>query len=347
MSDTFMGLHISVRGLYSSQKALSVVNHNINNVNTPGFSRQVAEQTASRPMLSPDGVGMMGTGSEVNTIGRIHDDYLDYKYWSEAQALGEWEKKKILFSEIEATFNEPSDSGFNTIMNEFYGSLHELAKNPESSAIKALVKEKGMSVAKYFNNTSIIFKKLQEDINNQIKMKVDEVNSYAMEIAKINRQIYTQEISGHKANDLRDQRAVLVDKISKIINIEAYEVTTGKMPNGEDEKKFIVTISGKALIDHYDYSELEVRQRETKLNEEDVDKLYEVRWADGNKLKIKAGELKACIDIRDGNEGDNGSPLVRGIPYYQKMMNTFARGFAKSFKEGIIDKVGDRDRNKI
>ena len=61
MSETFMGLNIAVRGLYSSQRSLSVVNHNLNNVNTPGFSRQVAEQTAERPMYIPDGSGMLGT----------------------------------------------------------------------------------------------------------------------------------------------------------------------------------------------------------------------------------------------------------------------------------------------
>ena len=85
----------------------------------------------------------------------------------------------------------------------------------------------------------------------------------------------------------------------------------------------------------------EVRKRDTKVNEEDVENLYTIGWKDGNKLKVKSGKLRGMLDIRDGNEGENGSPLIRGIPFYQKQMNKFVRVFARTFNEGIIDADGD------
>jgi flagellar hook-associated protein 1 FlgK len=45
--------------------------------------------------------------------------------------------------------------------------------------------------------------------------------------------------------------------------------------------------------------------------------------------------------VRDGNEGQNGSPIYKGIPYYTKKLNEFVRTFAKAFNEGIIDIDGD------
>ena len=98
---------------------MDVINHNISNVNTPGYSKQVTNQVASRPIPLLNGTGMLGTGSEVISIERVRDEYLDFKYWSESTSYGEWQAKKTVLSDIEAMLNEPSDSGFNVILMIF------------------------------------------------------------------------------------------------------------------------------------------------------------------------------------------------------------------------------------
>ena len=350
MPGSFFGLNIAVSGLFTAQRDLDIVNHNLSNINTPGYSRQRAIQSASRAISLMDGTGMMGTGAEVTGVKRIRDEYLDFKYWSENVSLGEWSAKQEALSDIEATFNEPSDSGFTTIMSDFFNSLQELTKDPSSGAVRALVKERGVTLAKYFNSTAAHFEELQKDLDYKVRTKVEEVNSLAKQIQQLNRQIYISELDGSAANDMRDQRTVLVDKLSKIVNVEAYEVVVGTTPSGKEDRHFVVTISGKALVDHFNISQLAVEQRNSsnKVNEEDVENLFNVKWADGNSLNIKGGELKGYIDIRDGNEGsvnkDNGivSPDCKGIPYYQKKLNEFVRTFARAFNEGYIDADGDK-----
>jgi flagellar hook-associated protein 1 FlgK len=226
----FFGLNVAIRGLYTAQKNLDIVNHNINNVNTPGYSRQVGIQKATRPLPSYNGTGMIGTGANVVAVKRIRDEYLDYKYWSENISLGEWDTKRILMSEMEATFNEPSESGFTKVMDEFYGSLQELAKDPGSLAVRAMVKQRAITLTKYFNSTAVHIEKLQGDINYRIRTKVEEVNSLATQICQLNKQIYTFELEGDTANDLRDQRTLLVDKMSRIINVQANEVVEDRCP---------------------------------------------------------------------------------------------------------------------
>lgn len=350
MGESFFGLNIAVSGLFTAQRSLNTVNHNISNVNTPGYSRQNSVQAASMPYSIYDGTGMIGTGSEVLSVDRVRDEYLDFKYWSENVTAGEWEAKDEVLSDIEATFNEPSDSGFTTIMNDFYNSLQELAKDPGSEAVRALVKENGVSVAKYFNSMANHFEKLQADVNYRVKTKVEEINSYATQIQQLNKQIYLSELDGNSANDLRDQRTLMTDKLSKLVNIEASEVVAGKLPNGKDDRHFVITISGKALVDHFSVSKLSAVQRQSneKLNAEDIDELYEVGWADGNSLKVKGGELKGFLDIRDGNEGQVSvtdpktfSPIYKGLPFYQKKLNEFVRTYAKAFNEGFIDINGN------
>jgi len=345
MRSSFFGLNVAVTGLYAAQRNLSTVGHNLANVNTPGYSRQENVQRAAKAMLTYNGSGMVGTGTEVIETRRIRDEYLDYKYWSENIALGEWDIKSTQLEELERLFNEPSQtgSGFNKVMSDFYDAISDLSKNPGDLSARKVLINRGISLANYFNNMANHLEKMQSDLNDAVKLKVDEVNALAQQIRELNQQIYTLEVGGDMANDLRDQRGVLVDRLSKIINIDVNEVVVGKLPNGEDNKHFVITVSGKALVNHLTVSELTVVQRDQKLNGEDIDRLYDVCWKDGNRLEIKGGELKGYIDIRDGNEGiDQGngkSPNYKGIPYYVSRLNEFVRKFALAFNEGITQSV--------
>ncbi|MFY9567989.1 MAG: flagellar hook-associated protein FlgK, partial [Acetivibrionales bacterium] len=206
MAESFFGLNIAVRGLFSAQRSLDITNHNLNNINTPGYSRQQAVQVASRPMALADGTGMMGTGSDVIGVKRIRDEYLDFKFWSENLSYGEWSVKNQVLADLEVMFNEPSDSGFTTIMSDFFDSLQELSKDPSSAAVRSLVKQRGVTLAKFFNNLATNLEELQKDINYRIQTKVEEVNSLAVQIQQLNRQIYITELGGNTANDMRDQR---------------------------------------------------------------------------------------------------------------------------------------------
>lgn len=347
-----MGMEIAMRGLYSSQRGMANVSHNVDNTNTPGYSRQVINQVAARPLLVANSAGMLGMGSDVVSVDRVRDSFLDEKYWSEAQFLGEWSVKSTIIEDMQTIYNEPSENGYTKIINEFYSALQTLSTDPSSESTRAMVKEKGVAVAKYFNSVAKHFDHLQEDLNNMVNAKVSEVNTLADQIRELNLQIYHFEVMGNKANDLRDRRGYLVDKLSKIVNCSAYEVETGlKLPNGEPEKRFMVTISGKAIVDHESVVHLKAESREQNLNAEDLNNLYHVEWEDGNKLNLKSGELKGYMDMRDGNDGQMGlngekSPNAKGIPYYQRKMNEFVRIFAMSFNEGIMDSNGDGDYEK-
>lgn len=344
MRSSFFGLNVASSGLYTAQRGLDVVNHNINNVSTPSYSRQQSVQSASPAMSVYDGTGMIGTGSQAVAVERIHDDYLDFKYWSENIGVGEWSVKADQLEDIEKTINEPSESGFNIVMNDYFSAMQELSKDPSSTAARKLVIGKGVTLAKYFNNVAVHLEEMQADLNYNVKIKVDEINSLGTQIQHLNRQIYTAELDGNTANDLRDKRTGLVDSLSKLINIEAGETVVGQLPNGADEKHFSITISGKSFVDHFSISKLAVKQRDDKINvNEDIGYLYDVTWEDGNKLNIKGGELKGYLDMRDGNEGQdegNGpSPNYKGVPFYIKKLDEFVRKFALAMNEGITERV--------
>ncbi len=328
MRGSFFGLNIATRGLFTSQRALDITNHNINNVNTPGYSRQVAEQRAAKPIGLFDGTGMIGNGSEVIGVSRIRDEFLDFKYWSENVSYGEWTTKRTALEELESIFAETQESGTSKILNEFFGSMQELAKNPGSSQTREVVKSTGEALAKHLNSIDAQLQKARDDNNHIFKIKVDEINSYAKQIRDLNSQIHKSELDGSKANDLRDRRAVLLDNLSKVVNIEVSEVIVGKLSNGKDNKQMQVSINGLFLVNHIHSHELECYEDEEDYN------MYHVRWKQSeNPMEPRGGELKGYIDVRDGT-GTSGE--YKGVPYYMHKLDEFTRSFAKAFNEGIF-----------
>lgn len=336
---SFFGLNLAMSGLYASQKALDITSHNISNANTVGYSRQIVSQTADTPLATGDGTGMVGNGVIVTGAQRIRDQYLDFKYWSENVTFGEWEVKNTSLSDIEATFNEPSDSGFNTVLDDFFSSIQELSKNPSSLATRASVKEKGVMVANYFNSMAASLEKIQADNNYAVKSKVDEINSLSQQICALNEQIYKYETQGEMANDLRDQRTVLVDNLSKLIKIDANEVVVGKLSNGQDDKRFQIVVDGKYLVDNFRMYEVTYQQSGTKNNPEDIPGIYNLYWEDGTVFNPNGGELKGYLDVRDG-AGDTSTEF-KGVAYYIRKLNKFVQVFAKAFNEGFADYDGD------
>lgn len=339
MRTSFAGLEIALSGLYTSQKALNIANNNIANASTEGYSRQVGQIVTNTPYTAFDGSGMVGTGSDLINIDRVRDSYLDYRYWNENSTSGEWNVKNTGLNDIQTLFNEPSDSGFTTVMNDFYSALEDLSKDPSSLSARASLKENTVTLTKYFNDMSTHLQNLQSDYNFDVKSKVDEINSDAKQIRDLNELIYKYELGGTKANDLRDKRQLLVDKLSQIVDVNVSEKQVGTLGTGIPDLRFSISIGGHTLVNHIDVSKIQYVQRSVaqRKNPSDVDGLYDLQWEDSNPVSLGTGELKSYIDIRDGNgDATTGSKnLYKGVPFYMASLNNFVRTFTKSLNEGV------------
>ncbi|MBW4827895.1 MAG: flagellar hook-associated protein FlgK [Clostridiaceae bacterium] len=310
------GFNSAVSGLIASQRSLYVTNHNLNNMNTDGYSRQVANQRATAPFHMP-GVGFLGTGTEIYDIERMRNSYIDLKYWNESAPMGEWEVKKNTLMEIEKLFGEVSDSSFRQYMDDFFESLTNLSTNSSDFSYREPVKETAIALTKHINETAKRLENLKNETEFVIETKVKQINDIGEQIAALNKQIYALEIDGNSANDLRDQRELLVDELSKIVNVRVDESKDGK---------YKVSISGITLVDHDYITKMEYRPKDKN----DINSPKELKWANGNDINLKSGELKGLLDLVDGN-GEDGK--YRGIPYYQNKLNDFAKGFAEGINE--------------
>ncbi|TDF93510.1 flagellar hook-associated protein FlgK [Paenibacillus piri] len=232
MRSTFTGLEISKRGLFAQQAALQTTGHNITNANTRGFSRQVVNMEASRPlenlgMQRSTVPGQNGQGVEINSVVRIREQFLDKQFYNENKGLGEWSVRRDTLEKLEAIVNEPSDTGMRQVLDNFWNSWQELSKQPDNLETRAVVKESALAMTDAFNNVAKKLNDLSLDLADNISVKITEVDSTLKQIAALNNEIFRIEGLGNNANDLRDQRDVLVDDLSKVVNVTLQEESNG------------------------------------------------------------------------------------------------------------------------
>ena len=324
MPSQFFGLSISYSGLLASNAALNTTANNIANVQTEGYSRQQVSQQAASALRVFQTYGCAGAGVETLAIERVRDEFYDGRYWDNQSKVGEYNQKQYYMTQIETYFDDNgTNSGFKTIFDQLMVTgMQELLKNPDDATTKSQFVGYAGTLTEYFNGLAGNLQKLQKDVNQELKLKVDEINSLAGEIATLNKQINTIELTGVKANELRDRRTLLIDQLSEIVDVDVTEtpvVDTNNPDRLTGANRYIVKIAGgQILVDDSEYNGLECVAREAyeKVNQTDIDGLYDVYWENGQKFNLynaaMGGSLRGLVQMRDGNNGENFTGKVTG-----------------------------------
>lgn len=316
MPSTFLGLNTSYTGLVASNAALNTTSNNIANIETEGYSRQIVNQGAADAIRTYTSYGCVGTGVDIYGAERVRDVYYDAKYWNNNSKLGEYDKKQYYAAIIETYLdNTETTKGFTSIFDEMDAALQSLKSNTGDSTYALSFIGKAGNVCEYFNLLYNNFQSMQNDVNDEIKIKVEEINSLATEIASLNKEINIIEVDGSShANELRDKRDLLVDQLSAVVDVSVEEqpIIDARTGVATGINNYIVKIAGgQTLVSGYSYRELECVPRETyqQANQNDCEGLYDIYWTDtGDDLGVYAnsteGELKGLFEMRDGNNDE-------------------------------------------
>ncbi|MCJ8501279.1 flagellar hook-associated protein FlgK [Desulfatitalea sp. M08but] len=271
----------------TQQKAIDITGNNIANVNTPGYSRQRLNMEQATPVRVLNTTMSTGVVAQ-QKIQRFHDQFVQSQMNTENENLGRWEAQRTALEKIEVLFDEVSGYGLSTAMSGFWNSWQDLSNNPTGHVERNSVLSAGQYLTSTFNQLSKNIQNAQKDINTSINSVVTDINRMADQIAELNGKITKVEVTGHNANDYRDQRDLLVLELAKLIDIESFEDGDGNMT--------ITVGNGKPLVERAFTWDLVTENIEGKQN---------VHWKDssGNTLDItthiQSGELKGWIEARD------------------------------------------------
>jgi len=244
MPSSFLGLETTKRALLTQTLAMQTAGHNIANASTVGYTRQRVNLSATRPqeavgMQRSTTVGQIGTGVQADSITRIRENYLDTQYRRENQGLGYWKIRNANLDSIQAILNEPSDDGIRGVVDDFWNSWEVLNRDPTLLSARVDVIAKATNMVDTFKQVDESLTALERDIDSSIATKVSAVNTMLANIAQLNDYIRRAESLGANANDYRDQRDVLLDQLSSIVNIEYAETPAGD---------FTLSIAGTQVV---------------------------------------------------------------------------------------------------
>jgi len=229
MSGLGAALNTALRALQANQIGLTVVSNNIANVNTPGYTRQRVL------MQESTGIGdsiRVGTGVEVIGTEALRDQIVERRLWNETSAKAGSDMTQQSLSDIEGLFNEAGNTGLLPLISNFYNSFQHLSTNPMSPELRQQVVSTAQSLTHYINTRANDLRDMKTATDHAIQDDVARANVLINQIADISQRIQEVEIQT-PANDLRDQRTLLIKKLSEIMTVRemdtngTYQLTTG------------------------------------------------------------------------------------------------------------------------
>lgn len=235
-------IYIGVSGLQSAQTALNTTSHNLANVYTKGYTRQLSftsDRTYNTIGQSSTSFKQVGLGVETSSTSRVRDILLDRRYRTESGRQGFYEAQYEVVSEIEAIIGETEGVQFQKTLENLWSAISEMAKTPDSIVSRS---EFVMCCEEFMERSQAIYGELtdyQKNLDTKIQKSVDKINSIAERIYDLNLKISGIESTVEDANDMRDERDLLLDELSEYVNIKYTE----------DVNKFVsINVEGVPLV---------------------------------------------------------------------------------------------------
>jgi len=217
----------SLSGLQAAQLGLSTTEHNIANVNTPGFARQRTIQASNPGLLT--GVGMVGQGTQVTSIERVYSRFLTEQVFRSQSESSEIDSYYAEISQIDNLLAN-ADTGLSPLLQEFFASVQEVSAHPAQLSSREALLSTAQALSARYQFLGDQLAQIDDRLNGEITATVAGINSYAEQIAALNQGIGVAEASsGQPANDLRDSRERWVFELNKLIKATTTTSSDGSL----------------------------------------------------------------------------------------------------------------------
>ncbi|PKM10844.1 MAG: flagellar hook-associated protein FlgK [Gammaproteobacteria bacterium HGW-Gammaproteobacteria-3] len=220
-------LGTAVSGLMAFQRSLDTTSHNIANVNTEGFSRQRVD-LATKP-AEFIGAGFVGTGVNITNISRSYDQFITNQLRTSTAAFGEVDQYQKLATQVDSVLADPG-TGLAPAIKNLFNAVNDVANDPSSIPARQVLLSEAQNLSQSFNGMNQRFEDLQAQTNNDMKVKVEDVNTLARSIADLNQRIAADigRANGtQQPNDLLDQRDLLLTKLSELVDVSVVPQANG------------------------------------------------------------------------------------------------------------------------
>ncbi|MDR2793039.1 MAG: flagellar hook-associated protein FlgK [Treponema sp.] len=294
MTSTFTGIEIGKRAVNANAQAINTTGHNLSNASTEGYSRQRIEFSAFDPIYLPglnreQTAGQIGQGVVIQRIERARDQLLDRRIAVQAGNEGYWSTRDPYVRMLEQVYLEPGENSIRSKMDSFWDSWQELAVYPSDTAPRNAVIERGRTLVDAVHERYGSLKGLQDMVDEDITLRIQQVNKLSREIAGLNHDIQRIQAQGDNPNDLLDRRDLLVDRLSSYIDITI---------DSRDPDEYMVHTAGMVLVQGSIGRQFALEPAPAL--PDGAQGYSQITWADtGENIYFRGGSVAALVDLRD------------------------------------------------
>ena len=230
MPSPFQGIDIASTALASYNQALNVVSNNIANVNTPGYTREIAnfEPNPASIVYSQHPI-LVGNGVNISSVSSVRDSYLYSQMQTLSSQVGQTNAQLGGSQQIQTQFNEPGTSGIQNAMDTFFNSWSSLSSDPSNTALLSQVQLSGETLASRVQGTYQNLSGLQTQNTQQINDTIQQIQNLADQVSSLNKQILQASTSGAQPNQLVDQRTQALQQLGNLVNINTQTMNNGQI----------------------------------------------------------------------------------------------------------------------
>ncbi|MCG5055666.1 MAG: flagellar hook-associated protein FlgK [Myxococcales bacterium] len=215
MADLLSILSQGANGLSAHRAAAQTAAHNIQNVNTEGYSRQRVD-LETLPAEYLRNTAYAGMGVAIGAISQSRDAFLERQVPATLRAQAQYTAESSSLRSMVA-LNPESTGGLTEAFSAFYRDMRMLSQNPSQAGLRAAVTGAARNVAYAFNRTANGIQSAQAGIDTQVEQSVEEANRMATRVANLNGEIAKARAMGGEPNDLLDQRRLASDRLSELL----------------------------------------------------------------------------------------------------------------------------------
>jgi len=296
---TFSGLSTALSSLNAQRQSLEVSGQNVANANTVGYTRQRADLTSVEPLAAASlfsGGLSTGSGVRVGGITRLGDIFLDARVRSETGSAAYAATRAETYARLESTIAEPTDRGVSHALTTFWAGWQDVGNSPNSDSARAVLLESATALADRISSGYAAVSTQWSQARTELTTALTEVNTTASGVAQLNEQIRGVLASGGSANELIDQRDVMITSLSRMVGANATHREDGTVD---------VMLAGNALVRGDEANAIEVRPGSADTLAESG-KGVTLQWAgNGTPVGAGSGEVLALVSAL-APAGDEG-----------------------------------------
>jgi flagellar hook-associated protein 1 len=300
MAGLFGTLSVALSGLQAQQGALEITANNVANANTPGYSRARPVLVEGDPIVTDSLT--LGSGVKLQGSQSLRDPILELRLNQETQQQGRFDAIVSAMQQVQVMFSG-NGNDLGTQITNFFNSLQQLSTNPSDLSQRQGVLTAAGNLATAFHTTVANLQSQRDNLDLSVSQTVDQINTYATQIAQLNTQISGLQNIGENADTFIDQRNNVIRQLSGLVDIAEVQSNNGLT---------VSTTNGTPLV-----AEQQSFTLQTKPDSSGVNHIF----AQGVDItsKITAGKLAGILDVRD-----------QEIPQVVSDLDTLSSGLSSS-----------------